>query len=153
VACGYPLLLTEESFTALAERAREHVVSRIDCAVYNSSDRQISKMFELQIWFGDAVERFRVAGNGENIESSSTPLADTLVTVTDDGDYIALVDVSNRAEYRPIVGTTFNRLVPLSNRFGTLSGVTFESDDACKMNVYVEADELCITFGDSIPRW
>jgi hypothetical protein len=146
------LLLTEDNFASLAERVCGCVVSRIDRAVYRASDGQISQMFELQLWFGEDVERFRGAGNGETLDWDSTPLTDAHVTVSDRGDYIALVDVSGRAEYRDVVGATIARIIPLSNRFGRLIGVTFEGHER-KLNVYVEGDDLHVTFGDAIPRW
>jgi hypothetical protein len=110
---------------------------------------------ELQLWLGDSVLRFAVGRAAEHLRAETTPWRDLFVEplTPDTFEFLAthgrwvLFDVSAEAEYRDVVGRTIVRVLPLTNKFETLIGVQLDLSTT-KMNVFVEADELIVTFGD-----
>ena len=138
-----------------------HRISKVERVLYEFEGRLEEDDGEVQIHCNDMVLRLRCSPAGELVEVVQTPWQDPFEgpLTRENIEFIRshgrwhLVDVSERLNYRNVVGKPLTNVLPLTNRFGRMIGVQLQVNGTV-MNVFVHADELHVSWGsESIPRW
>lgn len=133
-------------------------ITRIDRVVYEFAGQR-QEIGEVQISFGPDVLTLAVADNAETMRAVGGPWHDPFEGAIDENlayftkyGRALLVDVSNDPRYRPLIGSSIQRVLPITNKFGRVIGVRLVAAEST-MNVWVNADDVAVTWGEDVPLW